>query len=232
MTVEQRPAWWVVRPSLEYQHAFDWTALQVHRHDGSAGVFASSAFYARELCKRLAACDVRLQPVGLWSPPGQDAATWLGPEVDPSRIQALEALSLPLLSGAVWAEPEMGDGQRVLQQIRQALRPEGQVCVVASDWPASYLPEWRQTNPPAARPAGRRRTVAWLRQAGFEVETSYGFHGPVSLLWGFAARWMGRFGRDDWADRCHFQMRAKYAVKGWQLPFAPVGVILAQRGGW
>jgi hypothetical protein len=130
----------------------------------------------------------------------------------------------------VWAEPDLDGGPEVVRRIRQQLRSEARLCVVVSDWLAAFLPEWQDRNrQPARRPAGSRRTRTWLSQAGFEVEDVFGFRGPLSILWGYTAQLTERMGRGDWSDRCHFRMRAGYAVSGWQVLFAPVGIMLARR---
>jgi hypothetical protein len=219
----------VERPSLDYQHAFDLCAVEVHRHSGAVAVFASSPFHARELLKRLNGSATALVPTGTWRSSAGDSDQWLGPEVRVPAVRTLEAIEPPLQT-IVWAEPEMETGQQVMRRIGHLLRADARLCVVVSDWLAAFLPEWRgQKGQPARRPAGLRRTYTWLRQAGFEVEQVSAFHGPQSIAWGYASRFMLRLGRGDWADRCHFQMRAQYTVYGWQGLLSPVSVVVAKR---
>lgn len=208
--------WSATRPSLEYQHAFDFCAVQAHRAQGPVALLASSPFYARELLPRLRGCDVALVPLGDW-----DAET-AGLAVSAGDVQA---------AAIVWAGPERGDDDAVLERIERALLSEGCLCIVAAGWLARILPEWqRETDRPGHRPAGLRRIAGRLKSRGFVVESDRGFHGPESILWGYASRLMRALGRADLADRCHFRMRARYAVGGGQARWAPVQVIVMRKG--
>jgi hypothetical protein len=219
----------VQRPSLEYQHAFDLCAVEVHRIRGPVAVFASSPFYGREVLKRLEGCEAGLVPMGGWISSEGDMRRLLGPEVEPPDVQTLESMKQQV-KAAVWAEPEREHGEQALNRISQALLPGGRLYVIVSGWPARFLPEWRQVGGGSSeRPAGLWRTSRRLRQGGFRVETLYGFHGPVSVLWGYASRCMTHLGRGDWADRCHFKMRAEYVAGRWQALWAPVSVAVARR---
>jgi hypothetical protein len=223
------PGWWVERPSLEYQHAFDVCAVEVRRRGGEVAVFANSTFYARELLKRLQGMQVRLFPVGNWSSHGQGVQSGFGPQMDSSGSPA-RGTSRPWLRSVVWAEPEWEKGQRELAWLGRMFLPGGNLYVISSSWLSRFLPEWtRRDDRPAQRRAGFLHTKAWLRRAGFVLEGLYGFHGPESILWGYTSRWMARLGRGDWADRCHSRMRAGYVVSGWQSLLAPVVLAEAKR---
>lgn len=225
-----RAGWWVERPSLEYQHAFDLCSVEICREVGEVAVFASSPFHARELLKRFQGKRVRLFPVGNWSSQARDSEGMSGPEVVFSGSSTLET-NQSWLGAVVWAEPEWEGGQELLPWIGEVLLPGSNLYVIASSWLSRFLPEWAQLDDrPAQRRAGILHTWAWLRRAGFVCERLYGFHGPLSALWGYASRWMAQLGRGDWADRCHFQMRAGYIVRGWQSLLAPVVVVVAKRG--
>jgi len=225
---EPRPAWWVERPSLEYQHAFDLCAVEVHRVQGPVAVFASRPFFAREVLKRLTGCEAALVPIGSWGSSREDVGGLLGPEADAPVVRMAECARLQVRS-VVWVEPQQQGGERALDHIRRILPPDGKVCVIVSGWLARFLPEWRQVERRLAEPpAGLWWTFQRLRQAGLRVETLHGFHGLSSILWSYAWRGLARLGRDDWADRCHFQMRAQYAVSGLQAFTTPVGVGIAR----
>jgi hypothetical protein len=218
-----------MQPSLEYQHAFDLCAVEAHRMGGPVAVFASSPFYARELLKRLQDCETALAAIGEWSQGAADLQRWLGEEVDPATF----SLSPPHPSHAhcaIWAEPEWNNREQVLKQIARMLHAEGHLYVIASGWLARFLPEWqRNGNRPGQRPVGLRRTIGWLQEGGFTIRGWHGFHGPQSILWGYASRWMEQLGRGDLADRCLFRMRATYVVQGWQAFLVPVSLAWAQR---
>lgn len=217
------------RPSLEYQHAFDLCAVEVQRAGGPVQVIAGSPFYARELLKRFDSRTSVLFPA--WNPnlSTEELADSLGEEAVWAGLQS--GLSARAQAGAVvWAEPEMQDAERFAGEISRALQPGARLCVVASGWLARYLPErQRLVDRPAGHPAGLRRTRYWLRRAGLTIEAAYGFHGPMSMLLGYASGLAGRLRRPDLADRCHFGMRAHFSVSGWQAFWAPVGVLVAAR---
>jgi hypothetical protein len=222
----------VERPSLEYQHAFDLCAVEVHRAKEPVVVFASSPFYARELLKRLGGCEAMLLPVGDRMLSVASAQSALGPEVAWEHLgggeEAREPVAVPV---AVWAEPEREGGKQVLKHIHQMLLPGGRLHIIASGWLARFLPEWRRDDDrPVQRPVGLRQAVKWLQQGGFAVEALYGFHGPASILWAYAFRLLESLGRGDLADRCLFQMRAEYVVSARQAMWTPIGVAVARRG--
>jgi hypothetical protein len=50
----------IMRPGLEYQHAFDYCAVEAHRYGGPLIVAAGSTFYASQLLGRLVACEPQL----------------------------------------------------------------------------------------------------------------------------------------------------------------------------
>ncbi|MGC8786378.1 MAG: hypothetical protein ACP5Q1_03015 [Anaerolineae bacterium] len=220
----------LLHPSLEYQYAFDLCAVEAQHTGGQVALFASSPFYARELLKRLAGCEITLVAIGEWSRWAHDLQAWLGAEIAPSAFSLAPPYHRTRVHCAVWAEPERTSGAQALRDMGEMLLPGGKLCVIASGWLARFLPEWqRNKSRPSTHPAGLRQAIAWLRHSGFAVKACDGFHGPQSILWGYASRWMERLGRGDSADRCLFQMRATYAVRGWQALLAPVGLTCARR---
>lgn len=219
------------RPSLEFRHAFDSCAVEVHRLGGPLAVFAGSPFCARELLRRLDDCSPALFPVGDWVSSGASAQPLLGPVAAWEHGHAGERALKPVdFSVAVWAEPDRKGGERILKHIYGIVRPGGSLYVVASGRLARFLPEWRRDNDrPGEHPAGLLPTLRLLRGGGFTTKAIYGFHGPLSILWGYASRMMERLDRGNWADRCHFKMRAEYVVSGWQAIWTPVSVAVARR---
>lgn len=191
-------------------------------------LFGSSPFYAHELLRRVDNLKGWVVPTGSWHSHGEDIRALLRPDMECLDIQKSVSLSHQG-KVAVWAEPEQGVGARVVKGIGQMLLPGGQLYVIVSGWLARFLPEWKQADwQPVERRAGLWLTTRRLRQAGFRVEGLWGFHCPVSILWGYARHLMARLGRDDLAARCHFKMRAEYVVSGWQTFLSPVGVVVAK----
>jgi len=199
----------VTRPGLEYQHAFDYCAVEAHSFGGPVIVAAGSTFYASELLGRVEACDPLLT--------GADG-------VEASTLAAGSARVI------VWAEPEQTTGVQALQNLQRLLGRDGCLYVIVSQPLARLLPEWHgDSQPPATSPAGLRRTIGWLRQQGWSIMQLYGFHSPASIVWEATGRLMDRAGRADLADRCHFKMRDTYIVGGAQVALAPVAVLAATR---
>lgn len=199
----------IARPGLEYQHAFDYCAVEAHRHGGPVVVAASSTFYVSQLLGRVEACQPQITGAD-----GTDAHT-------------LAAGSARVV---VWAEPEQATGAQALQNMRQLLDRDSRLYVIVSQPLARLLPEWRGAGQlPATRPAGLRRTIGWLQEQGWSIVQMYGFHGPTSIMWEMVGRLMDRAGRADLADRCHFKMRDTYIVGGAQVVLAPVAVLAATR---
>jgi hypothetical protein len=217
----------VLRPSLEYQHAFDCCAVALQPVSGAIAVLASHPFYGRELVGRLDSARVRLFAAAPWDPSAEDVrdswrAEGTGAEAD------LERLPASSLAGVVWAEPERGSGPEVLAYIGRMLTPAGRLYVVTSNALRRCLPEWQgEAWRPAGHPAGCSATLRWLRSSGWQVEQRYGFHGPRSALLGLAARGAAALGRHDWFDRCHAAMCIHYVVCGWQASLAPVALLMA-----
>src|SRR4051794_27594918 len=199
----------IARPGLEYQHAFDYCAVEAHRYGGPVIVAAGSTFYASQLLGRVETCDPLLIRAD-----GADAVS-------------LAAGSAPVV---VWAEPEQATGAQALRNLQPLLGQDGCLYVIVSQPLARSLPEWRGDRlSPATGPAGLRRTIGWLRQQGWSIVQMYGFHGPASVMWEAAGRLMARIGRADLADRCHFKMRDTYIAGGAQVALAPVAVLAATR---
>ena len=199
----------VTRPGLEYQHAFDYCAVEAQRYGGPVMVAASSTFYASQLLGRLEACEPQL--------------------IDADGVAA-SRLAAGCARAIVWAEPEQATGAQALRNLHRLLSPQGCLYVIVSRPLARLLPEWRGAAAhPAIAPAGLRRTIGWLRGEGWSIVQMYGFHGPASIIWEGAGRVMERVGRADLADRCHFKMRDTYIAGGVQLALAPVAVLAATR---
>ena len=241
----------LIRPSLEYQHACDLCATEVQRCGAPAVLYASSAFYAREFLKR---CDA-LRPAQVVGEGAGDKLREilerLGPEVEVARAwsvlvpeqrlgaslwaetEGVAGLGMPggpPAGIALWAEPEEGGGDRILESFDRYLAAGGRLCVVTSGWLRRGLPEWSGGGDrPSRQPAGLVRTLRWLRRAGFALDAMYGFHGPQSLAWGIASRLPAMLGRADWVDRCIAAVRETYVVYGWQALAAPVAVVLARK---
>ena len=199
----------IARPGLEYQHAFDYCAVEAQRQGGLVIVAAGNTFYASQLLGRVESCDPLLT------------------RADGANADSLAAGSARVI---VWAEPEQASGAQALRNLQRLLGRDGCLYVIVSQPLARLLPEWRgDRRPPAAGSAGLRRTIGWLRQQGWSIVQMYGFHGPSSIVWEWVGRLMARVGRADLADRCHFKMRDTYIVGGAQVALAPVAVLAATR---
>jgi hypothetical protein len=200
------------RPNLEFQHAFDLCAVEARRAGGPIMLFADSAFSTQQLLKRL--------PDDTYSVPVERRRTAASSEYRPAN-------SAP--TTVVLTMPTQTDCAPTIEQIHQLLRPGDRVVVVAANWPARFLPELPRHSDPANQPASSHEVVSRLREGGYTVQAMYGFHGPSSIVWGYAAHLFERLGRAEIADRLHFRMRAAYACEGRQAHFAPISVVVAKR---
>jgi hypothetical protein len=218
----------VSRPGLDYQHAFDLCAMEVRRRPGPVALFARSSFHGLDLLKRLGGCEVVLVPLG--DEPGSlpgNGGSFRRPTS--ARHGGWATTAGTAVHSAIWIEPDFAD-ERVLRRMRMTLMPGGTLYLVVSGYLARLRRGVAQDRGwPIQRPAGWRRTMRWLREAGFTVTSLYGFQGAESLTWACAARLAEHLGRDDLADRCHFRMRAEYVVTGRLASVATVAMIVARR---
>ena len=224
---------WLRRSSLAYHTAFDLCAAEASREAGPVAVLASSPFYARELARRLSG-EVLLHfahAEGLTEPAIRAA---MGPEVDWGRmrlVSAWERSKEDCPHMVLWAEPEKQTCEDTLNAVQQLAPSAGRILILGTTRLRRLLPEWQSADsPPARAPLGSMRPIVRaLRDLGYAVEGAYGFHGPLSLLWGTASRLPAALGRDDLVDRCFAAMRQAYLVRGWQARWAPVWVVAGRR---
>ncbi len=221
----------IERPSLAYHSAFDLCALEASRAQGPVAVYASSLFHARELARRLSGEVVLCLPphLGLDEPAVRAV---IGPEVDWHRVR-LDTGQQGSEWGAprvvLWAEPEKQACEGTLDNVRQLMDPPVRLCVLGTTKLRHLLPEWRglAAGPARAPLASMGEIARALRRLGYATQRLYGFHGPLSLFWGFASRLSAAIGRDDLVDRCLAAMRRTYLVRGWQAMWAPVWMLTA-----
>ena len=217
------------RPSLEYQHAFDLSAQAVSHTGYPVKVFTGSRFHARELLDRLETKETALIPVGQWAAFSNIEVESIGAnekleDASGTNLASGQAMSI------VWAEPGYHTSDQTMALIAQTLVPNGRLIVISSGWSARFLPDQLgEKGQKKARPFGHHRIRKMLYQQGFVISTIYGFHGALSNVWGFASRLMSSVQRPDLADRCHYQMRAKFICRGWSSWLAPVSVTMAVR---
>lgn len=226
--------WTLERPSLPYQRAFDYCAVEAQRVGGPVAVLASSPFYARELVRRLSA-DVLLS---FTRNPVLDEAqlpALLGPEVSEDRVH----LEAPWQRGegrpprtVVWAEPERETWKAALAGLAPLAPRAARFCVLGTTRLRRLLPEWQPgASLPAQAPLGSLQHVCrLLRDLGYPAQQIYGFHGPLSMVWGAASRLPATLGSDDLVDRCFAAMRMAYVACGWPARWAPVWMVVASPG--
>jgi hypothetical protein len=227
------PEAWLERPSLGYHHAFDLMAAEAARMEPPTAVLASSAFYAREVVRRLDGQVLLHLP----RDPGLSEAELkavLGPEVDWARLRAASSIMDSAMAEAqtlVWAEPEKDTWQTILADVGN-VGPSA-LLVLGTTWLRRLLPEWQAADRlPAAGPvASTRRMTTALPRIGYAVSAIYGFHGPRSLLWGTASRLPAMLGRDDLVDRCFAGTRQHVVSSGWAGRLCPACLIVARRKG-
>ncbi|HUT61206.1 MAG TPA: hypothetical protein VNA25_25435 [Phycisphaerae bacterium] len=231
LPLAREEAAWLRRPSLAYHGAFDLLGAEAARAGGPTAVLASSAFYAREVVRRLDG-EVLLhfpRDPGLGE---SEIQTALGPEVDWARLRVASSMMDTAMAEAqtvVWAEPERGTWQAILANLRDS--GPCTVLILGTTWLRRLLPEWRAVDrlPAAAPLASIRRIATALPRLGYAVSVIYGFHGPRSLVWGPLSRIPAALDRDDLVDRLFAATRQDYVVVGWQAHSAVVSLIIALR---
>ncbi len=193
----------LTRASLDYHHAFDLCAALAYHRPEPTYILASSDFYATELRRRLESCNI------IWIKTQED---W------PDSATTV-----------IWAEPDQRECRQQLEQILATLGADGQVYIITSGWLSRFLPEWKiNGGQPCTAPLGHLQTLKHLRHAGFEIQASYGFNGPVLIFWGRLFLLMQWLGWHDRADRALYKMRSVYAVSGALANFTTVRVIKAK----
>jgi hypothetical protein len=223
------PEAWLERPSLGCHRAFDLLGAEAACVGPPTAVLASSAFYAREVVRRLDGQVLLHLPRDPGLGEGELKAV-LGPEVDWARLRVASSIMDSAMAEAqtlVWAEPERDTWQAILAYVRNV--GPGALLVLGTTWLRRLLPEWQAPDAlRAAAPLGSlRRISAALPGLGYAVSATYGFHGPRSLLWGTASRLPAVLGRDDLVDRCFAGMRDDLVTRGWQARCATVWLLVA-----
>ena len=202
------------RPSLEYAYAFDIAAAGLLSIGSEVLAVCSNPFYRREMQHRLC------------SRGGQDGPVFM--TASEQRIQEVRRFK-----GGLWAEPEDEDAQVLLHMLKGCLIPNAPLYVITSGFLARFLPEWKpgpqEGSLPSRQLLGPGRTAELIKNSGLSPESVYGFHGPLSILWGKASRLMATLGRDDLSDRCLSLMRWNYVSRSPWWASCPVALIIARK---
>lgn len=199
------------RPSLEYWHAFDYCAGQASQSKRPMTLLASSQFYARHFEDRLLESDLSIVDTTNWS---QDTQSNVIPLVNWQ----------PQAGVWIWAEPSRGSLHTIANHWRQIAANDSQLLIVTSGWLAKRLPEWQTAPYPTIAPTSTNDLRSALQPEGAHLVAVYGFHGPVSIVYGVAATLLSQRKQLAWSDRFIYAMRKAYTVQGWQAQFAPVQV--------
>ena len=221
---------WLGYPSLPYHLAFDICALEAHRSGHQVSVLASSAFYAREVIKRLQGTNY-LHPLGNWDPMDERSGKTMGPEInwDFETICAGVEFSekSPLV---IWAEPD----HRHLEQFHTLLTGNidwiSRVFVITANRSRFLLPEWK--NPPdhsSLKPLGVTKTRNLLEDWGFRITGVSRIQGLVSVLYGYFAHYAMIAGRYDLADRFLARARSTLLNQKQVTSFSSLSVIHARK---
>jgi len=132
----------VTLPTLEYWYAFSVCAVEAERGE-SVIVMASSAYYARELLKRVVNdyVGVTLVPLGGdWFSPAYDRASLLGIEIQIPQGRIIGSPEYPART-IIWAEPMRQDSLQILDAVARLLKPDGRLCVIAPGSLVRFLPQ-------------------------------------------------------------------------------------------
>lgn len=190
----------IYRPSLAYQHAFDWLSIRLNASEGPVAFLATSAFDGAELMRRLPAVAF-LEPVPS-EMPGVNTALGL-PEI--KAVSPRDSI----LAAVAWSQPNADELKQILL-LKKVLRPGGRLFVIANGGLARFLVEQRMDERSKAR-INEREVTKSLRKHGFRITDYMGWHGVGAIAWHYLGRTAFRLGRLDWRDRCHFAMRRTFS---------------------
>lgn len=223
---------WLRRTSLAYHAAFDFCAVRAARAGGPIIVLASSAFYARELVRRLDD-EVLLYLPGHEGLEQSETRMLMGPELDWGRVRFYQEMQPGIPSGMLlWAEPDRGTWPYTHTLLTQLAPTVTQVCVLGTTALRRVLREWQGDSLPTQAPFDSNRRITRALSALHFVEADrYGFHNPLSLAWSFAGRFAAAIGRADLVDRCSAAMQNTLVVRGGKAVWAPVWVVTASKDG-
>lgn len=193
-------------------------------------VCASHPFYLREIVRRLCG-QITLWPVGDWHLDGYDLQRTLDLCQDPGRSIALhhpDSKPLPVYSAIILAMPETVDWNKILAGHLPMAEGSRLVVIGRTARLERFTPDLAQgPSQPVSLVAAQQTLVS----AGWRVEKTYGFHGPLSLALGVASRLPAILGRDDLVDRLLAAMRAHYVVRGWQARCSPLWLLVGTAKG-
>lgn len=217
---------WLQPSGLVYQIAFDRCVMMAQPHKGPAWLLASNPFYARELLRRWSN-PVTLCPIGGWDRKislseavGQDIV-W-----QQVQIAAPESLSFPArVQTIIWAEPSGPEWHTRLTWLLENLESESRLMILGrTAGLRRFLPEQpAQMGEPANLSALTMGLHRYEQQLSY---TAYGFHAPLSLLGGIAARIPTLMKRDDLVDRLLAFMRRYIVCRGRQAFGSPVWLLI------
>ena len=142
---------WQLYPSLPYRTAFDHCAAKIHPLSGPIAILTSSAFYARELLKRIQedvltylmayGWELEEAEIGLEAPWNQISFLKGNEEMDPVET-------------VLWAEPQETDLSKIHAFLKSNLAG-GRLLIITSNPLSFNLPERRYSQlAPAKQPMG------------------------------------------------------------------------------
>lgn len=200
-TVDVDAAEQMPRPSLAFQHAFDWLAVCLHHHRDRTGFFTCSLLAATELMNRRP--ETVFLEQGCSYEERKDGYSESLKEIGQFPAESLAALGLVIPSTAL---------ELCLEQARSALRPSSSVHLVTNGPLARFLPDshWFLG---ASRDFSSSYIRRVARDAGYRITEELGIHGIPSVAWHYAAVVAETVGRTDWKDRFHVRMRERFVTQ-------------------
>jgi hypothetical protein len=125
---------------------------------------------------------------------------------------------------ALWVEPLADTWQADLAALSQMLPTCGVLAIVSARPLARLLPERRHWNgqPLGIAPRGLGQLRRALVEAGFALESGYGFHSVFAIGLSLLGQQCERWGRPDLGDHLHYSARLYYCVGG---PLAGLGTV-------
>jgi hypothetical protein len=136
-----------------------------------------------------------------------------------------------IADGAVWIEPLATTWAAELTSVALQLPVGAILAVIVSQPLARIVPERRMWSAQSLgmRLVGRYKLWWALRQAGFTLDATYGFHSVASIVLGQLSLQAVRWDRPDLGDRLHFLARLRYCVRGPTTALATVALLVARK---
>lgn len=211
-------------PAREYRQAFDLVGSWLNHTDGAKLCLLSSSVFAVELLKR---CPHQLDLIGT---DGFDAAGFISRSLDWNWGE-LKLGSIDVQDNKyeiiIWVEPITSQPYLISRQLCRVALPKAKLFVISPGLLNRFIPSGVMLSHNEQKLLIPYQFTQTLKNTGWQIESTMGFHGPRSILWNGFYRLSTQMGRLDWADKLLFVMRSSYQESGRLWWLSPLSIICA-----